>query len=62
MRKLKHLPVKDWPEADRDAFRASPEVSEQHYNLARSVGASRRYAAHLARRRARLRPAQGTEV
>ena len=21
MRKLKHLPVKDWPEADREAFR-----------------------------------------
>jgi hypothetical protein len=36
---------------------ASPDVAEQHYNLARSVEASRRFAAHLARTRARLRPA-----
>jgi hypothetical protein len=35
---------------------ASPEVSEQHYNLARSVRASRRLAAHLADVRNRLRP------
>ena len=35
---------------------ASPDVSEQHYNLARSVEASRRFAAHLARTRAKLRP------
>jgi hypothetical protein len=35
---------------------ASPEVSEQHYNLARSVHASRRFAAHLAEARNRLRP------
>ena len=35
---------------------ASPEVSEQHYNLARSVEASRRFAAHLSKTRARLRP------
>ena len=28
---------------------ASPDVSEQHYNLARSVEASRRFAAHLAK-------------
>jgi hypothetical protein len=34
---------------------ASPEVSEQHYNLARSVHASRRFAAHLAEARNRLR-------
>ena len=37
---------------------ASPDVSEQHYNLARSVEASRRFAAHLARTRAKLRPVQ----
>jgi integrase len=35
---------------------ASPEVSEQHYNLARSVDASRRFAAHLSNLRSRLRP------
>src|SRR5665811_487700 len=35
---------------------ASPEVGEQHYNLARSVAASRRYAAHLSKTRDRLRP------
>jgi integrase len=34
---------------------ASPEVSEQHYNLARSVQAGRRFAAHLANERKRLR-------
>jgi hypothetical protein len=34
---------------------ASPEVSEQHYNLVRSVQASRRFAAHLADARNRLR-------
>jgi integrase len=34
----------------------SPEVSDQHYNLARSVEASRRFAAHVARTRDRLRP------
>ena len=28
---------------------ASPDVGEQHYNLARSVEASRRFAAHLSR-------------
>jgi integrase len=37
---------------------SSPEVSEQHYNLARSMDASRRFAAHLARTRAKLRPIQ----
>lgn len=37
---------------------ASADVAEQHYNLARSVEASRRFAAHLAKTRARLRPAQ----
>ena len=37
---------------------ASPEVSERHYNLARSVEASRRFAAHLAKTRAKLRPIQ----
>jgi integrase/recombinase XerD len=35
---------------------ASPEVSERHYNLARSVKAGQRFAAHLAKQRARLRP------
>ena len=35
---------------------ASPEVSEQHYNLARSVEASRRFAAHNSKIRDRLRP------
>ncbi|MEZ5827109.1 MAG: hypothetical protein R3D30_13970 [Hyphomicrobiales bacterium] len=35
---------------------ASPDVSEQHYNLARSVEAARRFAAHLSRARAKLRP------
>jgi integrase/recombinase XerD len=35
---------------------ASPEVSEKHYNLARSVEASRRFGAHLARMRGKLRP------
>jgi integrase len=34
----------------------SPEVSEQHYNLAQSVEASRRFAAHLSKLRSRLRP------
>jgi hypothetical protein len=37
---------------------ASPDVAEQHYNLARSVEASRRFAGHIAKTRARLRPAQ----
>ena len=37
---------------------ASPEVSEQYYNLAHSVEASRRFAAHLARTRAKLRRIQ----
>ena len=35
---------------------ASSEVSEQHYNLARSVEAGRRFAAHLTNARNRLRP------
>jgi hypothetical protein len=35
---------------------ASPEPGERHYNLSRSVQASRRYAAHLSRIRKRLRP------
>jgi integrase/recombinase XerD len=35
---------------------ASSEVSERHYNLARSLEASRRVAAHVARTRAKLRP------
>src|SRR5262249_50879022 len=34
---------------------ASPEVSEKHYNLARSVEASRRFGAHLAQTRGMLR-------
>jgi integrase len=37
---------------------ASPDVSEQHYNLARSAEASRRFAAHLARTRSKLRAIQ----
>jgi integrase/recombinase XerD len=35
---------------------ASPDVSDQHYNLARSVQAGRRFAAHLSNARSRLRP------
>lgn len=35
---------------------ASPEVSERHYNLARSVQAGRRFASHLADAKNRLRP------
>ena len=35
---------------------ASPDVGERHYNLARSVEASRRYATHLSKTRTRLRP------
>ncbi len=35
---------------------ASPDVGERHYNLARSVEASRRVGAHLAKLRARLKP------
>jgi integrase/recombinase XerD len=34
---------------------AKPDVSEQHYNLARSMQAGRRFAAHLANVRNRLR-------
>lgn len=34
---------------------ASPEISERHYNLARSVQAGTRYAAHLADSRRKLR-------
>jgi len=34
---------------------ASPDVG-QHYNLSRSVQAGRRFAAHLAEERKRLRP------
>jgi len=35
---------------------ASPGVSERHYNLARSMQAGRRFAAHLANARNKLRP------
>ena len=35
---------------------ALPEVSERHYNLARSVRAGRRFASHLANAKNRLRP------
>jgi hypothetical protein len=35
---------------------ASPEVNERYYNLARSAKAGRRFAAHLAEERERLRP------
>jgi hypothetical protein len=34
----------------------SPDVSDQHYNLARSMQAGRRFAAHLANARNGLRP------
>jgi hypothetical protein len=34
---------------------ASPEVSERHYNLARSIQAGQRFAAHLAAARNSLR-------
>jgi hypothetical protein len=35
---------------------ASPDVGERHYILARTIEASRRFAAHVARTRDRLRP------
>ena len=35
---------------------ASPDVSDQHYNLARSMKAGRRFATHLSDARNRLRP------
>jgi hypothetical protein len=35
---------------------ASPEVGERYYNLSRSMQASRRFAAHLAKAKSRLRP------
>ena len=35
---------------------ASPDAGDQHYNLARSMQAGRRFAAHLANARNRLRP------
>jgi integrase/recombinase XerD len=35
---------------------ASPEISDRHYNLARSVQAGHRFAAHLAEAKNRLRP------
>lgn len=35
---------------------ASPDVSDQHYNLARSMQAGHRFAAHLSRDRSRVRP------
>ena len=34
---------------------ASPDVSDQHYNLARSMQAGRRFAAHLSEARNKLR-------
>jgi len=34
----------------------SPDVIQRHYNLARSIEASRRVGAHLAKVRARLKP------
>src|SRR5580692_10934789 len=34
---------------------ASPEPGEQHYNLSRSMQAGRRFAAHLAHARSKLR-------
>ena len=38
----------------------SPDIGERIYNLSRSVRASQRYAAHLARIRSRLRPVSPT--
>jgi hypothetical protein len=35
---------------------ASPEVNDRHYNLARSMKAAQRFAAHLGMARSRLRP------
>ena len=35
---------------------ASPDVSDQHYNLARSMQAGHRFAAHLLKARSKLRP------
>lgn len=35
---------------------ASPDVGDQHYNLSRSIEAARRFTAHLANARNRLRP------
>ena len=35
---------------------ASPDVGDRHYNLSRSIQAGRRFAAHLANARNRLRP------
>jgi integrase len=35
---------------------ASPDVADQHYNLSRSMQAGRRFAAHVAEARNRLRP------
>lgn len=35
---------------------ASPDVSDHHYNLARSMRAGHRFAAHLSKTRSRLRP------
>jgi hypothetical protein len=35
---------------------ASLDTGERHYNLAKSVEASRRFASHLAKMRAKLRP------
>ena len=34
---------------------ASPDVSDQHYNLARSMQAGQRFAAHLSKARSKLR-------
>jgi hypothetical protein len=34
----------------------SLDTAQEHYNLAKSVEASRRFAAHLAKTRAKLRP------
>ena len=34
---------------------ASPDVSDQHYNLARSMQAGHRFAAHLSQARSKLR-------
>src|SRR5262249_16889623 len=38
---------------------ASPDVGEQHYNLARSAQAAKRFVGHLANARKKLRPLAG---
>jgi hypothetical protein len=57
----RHTPIWRWTRPEKIGLipgvlqHASPEVSERHYNLARSVQAGKRFAAHLAEARIRLR-------